>query len=148
MSIIIAGVFADHVLIATDTYCVSLHGPYRFVSKAWPITHLPAVVTGRGTSGLITELATQAGVAGLDFDVLAPAFPEMIRNTAAKAGKELAQLPDSQHESEIFLAGWSSRASRPALNVYQFKHETDELVHTEYLPEEDGGQVGRREGIT
>jgi hypothetical protein len=55
MSIIIAGVLADHVLIATDTYCVSLHGPYRFVSKAWPITHLPAVVTGRGTSGLITD---------------------------------------------------------------------------------------------
>jgi hypothetical protein len=46
MSIIIAGVLADHVLIATDTYCVSLHGPYRVVSKAWPITHLPAVVTG------------------------------------------------------------------------------------------------------
>jgi hypothetical protein len=68
MSIIIAGVFADHVLIATDTFCVNQNGPYGFVSKAWPITHLPAVVTGRGTSGLITELATQAGVAGLDFD--------------------------------------------------------------------------------
>ena len=33
MSIIIVGVFADHVLIATDTFCVQ-HGPYSFVSKA------------------------------------------------------------------------------------------------------------------
>lgn len=59
MGSLIAGFFIDRILVAADSYSSSL-GSGRAM-KLFPLSHLPTVITGRGSAGLLAQIALDAG---------------------------------------------------------------------------------------
>src|ERR1051325_10302075 len=126
MSIIIAATFDNRVLIASDTFCAERPGA---VAKIWPLPHLPAVIAGRGSGRFLADVATSAGMSGLDFDALVEALPEMIRRVVNEAAVHLAALPELVRPYEIFIGGWSPAAERPAVHTFVGRFDEPEITH-------------------
>jgi hypothetical protein len=114
VSIVIAGVFENRVLIASDTYCAAAAGP---VSKIWPLPHLPAVIAGRGSARFLAEVAMAAGSIGLDFDALSAALPEDDPVARAKSWRPNAR-PAAKAQSEPSNQEPPQRNSRPRRYAY------------------------------
>lgn len=116
MTAINSYVDAGAVIVMADTVMTTHDGrPVAFVSKIFPVPHLSAVVSGRGTIGLIAGWAYDLCHAMLvdDFDMAVQLAPDAL---AAKWADLEGQRTDT---STVYMWGWSAAAVR--FIGYQFR---------------------------
>lgn len=77
------------------------------ISKALPIPHLQAVVTGRGHVVMIEAAWAAFARSGLDFDAAIAAFPDIL--TAAAAALRQS-WPGIEYHNTLAVVGWSRGA--------------------------------------
>ena len=128
MTGIIAGVSATWARIATDSYLSTAEGDGSNGMKPFVLSHLAAVIAGRGNDELFWIIAMEATKFDIPFDDLARFLPDIIIDTTLGVMAALALPPDCR-ESESFLAGWSAAADRPAIHAYAWRHGQSRIKH-------------------
>ena len=130
MTGIIAGVSATWARIATDSYLSTADGDGSNGMKPFIFSHLAAVIAGRGNDELFWIIAMEATKFDIPFDDLARFLPDLIIHTTLGVLAALA-LPPDRRASELFLAGWSEAADRPAIHAYDLapRLEPDRASH-------------------
>lgn len=85
------------------------------ISKALPIPHLQAVVTGRGHVVVIEAAWAAFARSGRDFDAAIAAFPDIL--TAAAAALRQS-WPGIEYHNTLAVVGWSRGAGRYRLWLF------------------------------
>jgi hypothetical protein len=96
--------------------------------KPFVLSHLAAVIAGRGNDELFWIIAMEATKFDVPFDDLARFLPDIIVDTTLGVMAALA-LPPDRRESELFLAGWSGAADRPSIHTYVWRHGQSRIKH-------------------
>jgi hypothetical protein len=128
MTGIIAGVSATWARIATDSDLSTAEGDGSNGMKPFVLSHLAAVIAGRGNDELFWIIAMEATKFDVPFDDLARFLPDIIVDTTLGVMAALA-LPPDRRESELFLAGWPAAADRPAIHAYAWRHGQSRIKH-------------------
>jgi len=135
MTGIIAGVSATWARIATDSYLSTVEGDGSNGMKPFVLSHLAAVIAGRGNDELFWIIAMEATKFDVPFDDLARFLPDIIVDTTLGVMAALA-LPPDRRESELFLAGWPAAADRPAIHAYAWRHGQSRIKHRTIVGQE------------
>lgn len=117
MSLIIAGMTPERVLLGVDTDAVLPDGTFRSVSKLLPMPHDGMVLAHSGNSGFLPMLAIHQELALNDYDGAVAAMPTVLRQVYDNALVPLVPA-DMRHlimPQRIVLAGWSEALQRMAV---------------------------------
>lgn len=100
---------ADAVVVLTDTLMTKENDePAAFVSKALPIAHLNALISGRGLSDMVIGWAFDVACRRLVAD-----FDDLIQQTPAALAEKWAEVADRAPPSTtVFTWGWSPAECR------------------------------------
>jgi hypothetical protein len=128
MTGIIAGAYTTFARVATDSYLSTAEGDGSNGMKPFVLSHLAAVIAGRGNDELFWIIAMEAMKVDVPFDDLARFLPDIIVDTTLGVMAALA-LPPDRRESELFLAGWPAAADRPAIHAYAWRHGQSRIEH-------------------
>jgi len=128
MTGIIAGGSATWARVATDSYLSTAEGDGSNGMKPFVLSHLAAVIAGRGNDELFWIIAMEATKFDIPFDELARFLPDIIIDMTLGVMAALA-LPPDRRESELFLAGWSGAADRPSIHTYVWRHGQSRIKH-------------------
>ena len=102
MTGIIAGVSATWARIATDSDLSTAEGDGSNGMKPFVLSHLAAVIAGRGNDELFWIIAMEATKFDVPFDDLARFLPDIIVDTTLGVMAALALPPDCR-ESRVIL---------------------------------------------
>ena len=116
MSIVNAWVGPENAWVGVDTGATHVDGVTREASKMVPLVHLPAVIAGRGCAAFLPAVVCNSMLKLLEFDELAAAMPEILRETfddICKANTDAGKdLPADFDKETIVLVGWSRRRQK------------------------------------
>jgi hypothetical protein len=138
MSIILATITLERVIVVTDSYAVAANGPARW-PKIFPLVSLAALISGRGSARLIAAVAMEAGLSRLEFDELAEALPSILRHVGAAASDALQELPVPMRATELMLAGFSGTV--PTLASYRMAAPGGDVEECRYQADAHAGRV-------
>lgn len=122
MTGIIAGTFPNIARIAIDSHLSNIDGKVSRGMKLFVLSHLPAVLAGRGNIELFWNIAGEAMQHDASFDELAQLLPDVIIGMTQDMPK-LASAPPERRAGELFLVGWSASADRPAIHTYTWRYD-------------------------
>lgn len=138
MSVLLICLQQNLVLVVTDTLVTAPNGVVH-IGKSHLLAHIGAVVAGRGIGRLVTLLAAEAGLSGLDFDGLADWLPGAIDRLARQFADDIGCLPARDRANEIILAGWSPRAEGFAVHRFRQAAIGEPVERAEYAADDSSG---------
>ena len=118
MSLILAGNFGGHALIATDTYSARGRGEPPAACHLQILSCPVAVIAGRGPSRVVATIAMEVANAGLHFDDLQAILPSIIADVTARGLEEIGH----DRSTDVALGGWSDARAGMALFGYHQHH--------------------------